>query len=376
MGGLGNACRGGRSPPLLIGALIACVIVLGFNYWVSSAHNLELQKRLYEMEGAVRRAAVERGAVEQKKNDFQEELRRQSDQIDRMETMHKSQLENTLAKWKQEKATLLFNISSNSRTILSMKAQFSSLFASLGKIQKELQDCQTNQTKLSSDMTQCKAQLVVLKKECAEEAVAKLEKIPPVTPPSQANAAPTPSSGLGKDGTEKLSQDDTKKPSVLASKTGPVATQPDDPNAKLPMLETNEIAVARDGDAPPSLTGKDLTKLEHSVPVATRKISTLQQEGGKGGAKLREELEVLDTHGGVLQAEGKGQNPGDEYNEGEQNVGESKAKKTAQLTDGTGKGQGLGQAEQDLEDDIADYNGDEENVGEFEADKQAELAKI
>lgn len=43
MGGLGNGRRGGRSPPLLIGALIACILVLGFNYWVSSSRNLELQ---------------------------------------------------------------------------------------------------------------------------------------------------------------------------------------------------------------------------------------------------------------------------------------------------------------------------------------------
>lgn len=43
MGALGNGRRGGRSPPLLIGALIACILVLGFNYWVSSSRNLELQ---------------------------------------------------------------------------------------------------------------------------------------------------------------------------------------------------------------------------------------------------------------------------------------------------------------------------------------------
>lgn len=43
MGGLGNGRRGGRSPPLMIGALIACILVLGFNYWVSSSRNLDLQ---------------------------------------------------------------------------------------------------------------------------------------------------------------------------------------------------------------------------------------------------------------------------------------------------------------------------------------------
>ncbi|MEQ2286979.1 LMBR1 domain-containing protein 2-B, partial [Ameca splendens] len=43
MGGLGNGRRGGRAPPLMVAALIACILVLGFNYWVSSSRNLELQ---------------------------------------------------------------------------------------------------------------------------------------------------------------------------------------------------------------------------------------------------------------------------------------------------------------------------------------------
>lgn len=48
MGGLGNGRRGGRSPPLMIAALIACILVLGFNYWVSSSRNLELQVYVHQ----------------------------------------------------------------------------------------------------------------------------------------------------------------------------------------------------------------------------------------------------------------------------------------------------------------------------------------
>lgn len=43
MGALGNGRRGGRSPSLLVAALIACVLLLGFNYWVSNSRNSELQ---------------------------------------------------------------------------------------------------------------------------------------------------------------------------------------------------------------------------------------------------------------------------------------------------------------------------------------------
>lgn len=43
MVGLGNSCRGMKSPPLLVAALLACIIVLGFNYWIASSRSVDLQ---------------------------------------------------------------------------------------------------------------------------------------------------------------------------------------------------------------------------------------------------------------------------------------------------------------------------------------------
>lgn len=43
MGALVNVRRGGRSQPLLMVALVACILLFGFNYWVSSSRNVELQ---------------------------------------------------------------------------------------------------------------------------------------------------------------------------------------------------------------------------------------------------------------------------------------------------------------------------------------------
>lgn len=48
-----------------------------------------------ELEGRVRRVAVERGAVEIKKNEFQGELQKQREQIDRIQSLHNFQMENT-----------------------------------------------------------------------------------------------------------------------------------------------------------------------------------------------------------------------------------------------------------------------------------------
>ena len=43
MVGLGNGRRSMKSPPLILAALVACVIVLGFNYWIASSRSVELQ---------------------------------------------------------------------------------------------------------------------------------------------------------------------------------------------------------------------------------------------------------------------------------------------------------------------------------------------
>lgn len=46
MMGLGSGRRSMKSPPLLLAALVACVIVLGFNYWIASSRSVDLQVRV------------------------------------------------------------------------------------------------------------------------------------------------------------------------------------------------------------------------------------------------------------------------------------------------------------------------------------------
>ncbi|XP_030885724.1 Golgi membrane protein 1 [Leptonychotes weddellii] len=104
MMGLGNGRRSMKSPPLVLAALVACIIVLGFNYWIASSRSVDLQTRILELEGRVRRAAAERGAVELKKNEFQGELEKQREQLDRIQSSHDSQLESVNKIYQDEKA--------------------------------------------------------------------------------------------------------------------------------------------------------------------------------------------------------------------------------------------------------------------------------
>ncbi|XP_056137714.1 Golgi membrane protein 1 isoform X2 [Lampris incognitus] len=437
MVGLGNSRRSGRSPPLMIGALIACILVLGFNYWVSSSRNLELQTKLYELEGQVRRGAVERGAAEMKKNEFQEEIQRQKEQISRIENLYKRQLEGTQNTCSQDKGetdldeetefdttpelspsidypsegTLQLNISSNTKTIQELRDQLNQLKDDLGKLQKELQSCQGNlntlNKKLTYDMTQCNTQILSQKELCDERVAAikievkkKMEKlIPAEVVSSQVNAVPTQKleGPVKKEELEKTGVDETKMTPVLSHKpdlTHPKANEP-------PELLTNEI-IEKGQDEPVAPLSKDLFKHEpQSVPsaAAVKEETLLPPEEIKteGGAVVVDkllknqtegkEVEVIDAHGKGTQIEA---DPGvedmliDQGKTDESPVGH----KAEDPEDYDGDEQIVGEADSEktenqmaenidkaMEEELADYNGDDDNEGEYEADKQAELAQ-
>uniref|UniRef100_A0A8B9LKJ8 Golgi membrane protein 1 n=1 Tax=Astyanax mexicanus TaxID=7994 RepID=A0A8B9LKJ8_ASTMX len=103
MGALVNGRRGGRSPSLLMAALIACVLLLGFNYWVSNSRNVELQAKLLELEERVRQAAAEKEREQLGRNEVEEQLRQQTEQLSRIENTHQRQQQSAQSMWKQEK---------------------------------------------------------------------------------------------------------------------------------------------------------------------------------------------------------------------------------------------------------------------------------
>ncbi|XP_046872537.1 Golgi membrane protein 1 [Hypomesus transpacificus] len=412
MGGLVNGRRGGRSPPLMIGALIACILVLGFNYWVSSSRNLELQTKLYELESQVRRGAAERGAVEVKKNEFQEEVQRQKEQISRIENLYKRQLEGAQNTCTQERGPLQLNVSTSTKTIQDLKVQLNQLNDELGKVQKQLQSCHgdldTLNKKLTYDMTQCNTQILAQREECAEKlAAVKQEAQKKTTKPkpavsSQVNVVPTGKAStsrkvgvVDKEEPGRVGLDDTKTTPVLghSPELPPLDAMAGGPDA--PELLTNEILEDTGLETPDLTPVKELSKPESSPSLEGKQHLDSPADGAvepgeeptghilKKNQVKDDKVEVLDTHGGV-QAEGAediliGQDKGEDapigqkvdnpedYDADEQIVGGVDPEKRNALAETIDK---------EMEDEEADYNGDDENEGEFEADKMAELAQI
>ncbi|XP_013918015.1 PREDICTED: Golgi membrane protein 1 [Thamnophis sirtalis] len=173
MVGLGNGRRGIKSPPLLLAALVACIIVLGFNYWIASSRSVDLQNRLMELEGRMRRAAAERGAVEMKKNEFQGELKKQREQIDKIQSMHDFQIENINKIHRGEKEILLNNITINDQLIQNLQENLKKLQRKCEKLQLDVDRFQYNQTnlqmKFSFNMSKCLSKMEELKEQCEEK---------------------------------------------------------------------------------------------------------------------------------------------------------------------------------------------------------------
>lgn len=172
MMGLGNGRRSMKSPPLVLAALVACIIVLGFNYWIASSRSVDLQTRILELEGRVRRAAAERGAVELKKNEFQGELEKQREQLDRIQSSHDSQLESVNKIYQDEKAVLVNNITTGEKLIRTLQDQLKALQKNYGRLQQGVLQFQRNQTnlerKFSYDLSQCINQMKEVKEQCEE----------------------------------------------------------------------------------------------------------------------------------------------------------------------------------------------------------------
>ncbi|XP_039199854.1 Golgi membrane protein 1 isoform X3 [Crotalus tigris] len=173
MVGLGNSRRGIKAPPLLVAALVACIIVLGFNYWIASSRSVDLQNHLMELEGRMRRAAAERGAVEMKKNEFQGELTKQREQIDKIQSMHDFQIENINKIHRDEKEILLNNITINDQLIQNLQENLKKLQSKCEKLQLDVNSFQNNQTnlqrKFSLDMSKCLIKMEELKVQCEEK---------------------------------------------------------------------------------------------------------------------------------------------------------------------------------------------------------------
>ncbi|KAE8292097.1 Golgi membrane protein 1 Golgi membrane protein GP73 Golgi phosphoprotein 2 [Larimichthys crocea] len=403
MGGLGNGRRGGRSPPLMIGALIACILVLGFNYWVSSSRNLELQTKLYELEGQVRRGAAERGIAEMKKNEFQEEIQRQKEQISHIESLYKRQLEGAQNTCSQEKGTLQQNISSSTKTIQELKGQLNQLNDDLGKLQKELQSCQGNiktlNNKLMYDMTHCQSQVLSQKELCDERvAAAKLEvqkKREKLTPPPGVSSQDNTVDGAVKEDGAVVTVADAFKTATVESHT-PSASQPKENEP--PELLTNEIIVDKASVAQvDQLPAKDLSKVDsQSVPsAASVKQDVLPppvgdvvtEEGEAETSKLLTDNLTEDKNVGLMDAQTEEADPGmegmlvsrvkaDETTTDQKPEGLEEYDADERVVDDVKQQQSKQTENMDLEEELADYNGDDENEGEFEADKQAELARV
>ncbi|KFP79928.1 Golgi membrane protein 1, partial [Acanthisitta chloris] len=162
-----------KSPPLLVAALVACIIVLGFNYWIASSRSMDLQGRIMDLEGKVRRAAAERGAVQLKKNEFQGELEKQRQQIDKIQSLHSFQMEHANRVHQEEKAMLMNNITVSGRLIQSLREHLKALQTEYGKLQQDVYWFQKNQTnlqrKFSFDLSQCINQMKDFKEQCEEK---------------------------------------------------------------------------------------------------------------------------------------------------------------------------------------------------------------
>ncbi|XP_071437618.1 Golgi membrane protein 1 isoform X2 [Pithys albifrons albifrons] len=377
MVGLGSSCRGMKSPPLLMAALVVCIIVLGFNYWIASSRSMDLQGRVMDLEGKVRRAAAERSAVELKKNEFQGELEKQQQQIEKIQSLHSFQMENANRVHQEEKAVLLSNITVNERLIQSLREHLKELQTEYGKLQLDIYGFQKNQTnlqkKFSYDLSQCTNQMKELKEQY-EERINELTK----------KGIDIPEIKLNKDfseDSEKYSQVNIQPPALKQTEFKQAELEQQKPSEDVPKAEPT----VRQTDlmqAKERIEGQADSRKQESKGEEEQLFSQLKkpQDSPKAAAGHKE----------MLPESEKEPNPSENGNHvAGQDAFQPAAEQAAseeiereQLLNYDAKEDDLHQGKADKQeheavnqDKDADYNLDE-NEAESETDKQAALAGI
>ncbi|XP_026721867.1 Golgi membrane protein 1 isoform X3 [Athene cunicularia] len=363
--------------PLLVAALVACIIVLGFNYWIASSRSVDLQGRIMDLEGKVRRAAVERGAVELKKNEFQGELEKQRQQIDKIQSLHSFQMENANRIHQEEKAMLLSNITVNERLVQSLREHLKELQSEYGRLQLDIYWFQKNQTnlqrKFSYDLSQCISQMKELKEQC-EERIDELTKKGSDVPEIKGNKDFSEES-------KKISQVNTQMPAVKQTESKQADLEHQKPNEYAPKA----VTTVKKTDP---LQGKEringLAEIRKQEPKAEEEKLSSQLKNPQ------DSLKAAAGHKDMLPKSEKEMNLSeDEKHAAGQDVLQLAAEQAAseetekeQLRNYDAKQDNLPPGKADKQDHEAlnqdkdvDYNLDE-NEAESETDKQAALAGI
>ncbi|XP_020822611.1 Golgi membrane protein 1 [Phascolarctos cinereus] len=371
MMGLGNGRRGMKSPPLLVAALLACVIVLGFNYWIASSRSVNLQTQILELEGRVRRAAAERGAVELKKNEFQGELEKQREQLDKIQSRHNFQMENVNKMYQDEKALLVNNITESEKLIRNLKEHLQDLQKNYGKLQQDILQFQKNQSnlerKFSYDLNQCINQMKELKEQCEErieevtkkgnEAIASrnLSAKSILNSPQTAIHQPEP----------KQRESERKEVGVRQEKGNIVPEGPISPSEKTPSVmrqeekgeETSDILTPSQEEAQRENQGGELLPVEPSREQNSNKKGKEKESAELGGS-----VQTQKGPGGLLVSQEN--HEADEPERDELIDREDEQGKQSVAKDGVNRPKpGINE----------DYN-NEENEAKSEKDKQAALA--
>ncbi|XP_078531917.1 Golgi membrane protein 1 isoform X1 [Lissotriton helveticus] len=385
--GLGNGRRGMKSPPLLVAVLLACVLVLGINYWISSSRSIELQSRVMELEGRMRRAAAERGAVEIKKSEFEEKLAKQKGQIEEIHNLHMTQLESFNVRCTNEKAILIKNLTHKDQLLSKLQGDYRELARENDLLQQQMKGIRESLSrKLNYELEQCASKMKEISDQC-EERLKKMNenvggKADAMKVEEQAQPANPKEIELQKQESNNAIAEEQEEKNKNANEV--IADRPK-PTAGLKEVHPN-LDKEDQGDQKNSRSVGDLnlgslvnngTPEEQAPPPQPSKPSKdsnpVQAQPGNDLGPYEEEdkLEAAEDEEPANQNSRKEINNEEVEREQLLNLDDQEEKEMAQ--DDTDQGNDDQEAD-NVGAKLPDYNGEEGNEPEPEAKKQAELA--
>ncbi|XP_053573383.1 Golgi membrane protein 1-like [Bombina bombina] len=173
-----------RSTNLILGFLLTTLLILGYIYMNETTQRIQLQDEILLLERQSKQIFSEKSAIQQRTANLQEKLRKQVDEMKKMQHLRELETEEQNARYVDERNRLQSELLSKHETIEDLKSQYQLLKEQFDKLHSQMQGFERNQSRLlekfSTQSTQCMSVIAMMKELCDKNKESSLRKTPKV----------------------------------------------------------------------------------------------------------------------------------------------------------------------------------------------------
>ncbi|MPC40245.1 Protein casc4 [Portunus trituberculatus] len=141
---------GGRAPPVILIGLLVMLVILGFNYWLLSSQNADLQQELEKLQAEVKISAVKQDQSEKKNAALQETVHEMDEIADKLKKRVQEE-EDAIKNRDQDGQKKDYEITSLKNKIVVLQEQINTVKQQVEEQEVELAKAKETNTRLVTE---------------------------------------------------------------------------------------------------------------------------------------------------------------------------------------------------------------------------------